>query len=178
LRKAFSFILAALLFCYGCQQKEVIEFRQEELLAVNSYVVEMTVAMEELLPDLQGWIRNYYGDDYPYRYDRERLEWLAQHLVELETIDMYRYAHDYPALRTIQDWEVVAARDDEEWLLLGEELAFALSELYGTSRELIAVITMIIKKDGILDEDESDRVNFIIKAIPPSIQRSRSVLRM
>ena len=178
MRNCFLLILVVLFFSYGCQQQEITESRQEELMAVNRYVIEMTVAMEELMPDLQGWIRIYYGDDFPYRYDRERVEWLAQQLVELETIDLYRYAHDYPSLRAIQGWEVVAVRDGEEWLLSGEELASALSELYGTSHELIAVITMIIKREGILDEEESDRVNFIIKAIPVAIDRSRSVLRM
>ncbi len=170
-------VLAILLFINGCQEERA-EFRQEELVMVNDYVLDITLAMETIMPDLKGWERSYYEESYPYSYDSERVEWLARELVELESIEMRRYLDDFPSLNEIRGWEVVVVREDQEWLLSGEELAAALTELYGTGSELISVVTIIIENEGVLNEDESDRVNVLIETVNPAIERVREILCM
>lgn len=161
----------------GCQP-EVVVVDEEELLAVNSYVEEMSVALldDTLMADLKGWVREYYEDELPLRYDEERREWLAGHRDNLETLrNKHLEGSAFPARETIATWEVLLVRGDHEWLLEGITVIEALDELDLLYGEITAVIEMIIDQDGELDMAQSEQVMALVEKIEPRVEFARTV---
>ena len=166
----------------GClpEEEEEEDFDEAALVAVDSYIREMTAALGDttLRADLLGWKREYYQpDEPPFSYDEERRQWLAEHKEELQAL---RRSHvegaNFPAEEDIADWEVVVVRGEREWMLYGEEVIRALDlvdDLYG---EVIAVIDLIIDNEGELDVPQSERVLELVEIIDPVIEEARSVL--
>ena len=161
----------------GCQP-EVVEVDEAELLAVNSYVEEMSVALldDTLMADLKGWVREYYEDEMPLRYDEERREWLAGHRDNLETLrKKHLEGSTFPTRETIAAWEVLLVRGDHEWLLEGITVIEALDELDLLYSEITEVIEMIIAQDGELDMAQSEQVMDLVEKIEPRVEFARTV---
>lgn len=183
------FIYTAIFICLaltvfaaaGCEpEEEVEEFDQAALEAADRYIVKMGEALKEetLRADLQGWSREYYGDDLPLYYDEERREWLGEHREKLKNLQRSHLdSSDFPAEAEIAEWEVVVVRGENEWLLEGEEVLTGLNTLNELYDEMIAVIDLIIENEGELDMEQSERVLELLDEIDPAVEKARSVLR-
>ncbi len=158
----------------NCEPEEVEEFDREALMAVNEYVKAMTVALLDVIPDLKGWVRDYYEEDLPLRYDEERRQWLAEHLEEIERIGAKRRERAFPADADISTWEVAVVQSDREWLLEGPEALAALEQLQALKAETSAVLRMVIEDEGELDMDQSERVLTLIDRIEPEVEAVRA----
>lgn len=166
----------------GCEpEEEEEEFDQAALAAVERYIVEMGEALKEetLRADLQGWSREYYGDDLPFYYDEERREWLDEHRERLEDLKRsHLESSDFPAEEEIAEWEVVVVRGEDEWLLEGEEVLTGLNTMNTLYDEMLAVIDLIIENEGELDIEQSERVLELLDEIDPAVEKARAVLRL
>ncbi len=168
-------LIAGLLWTAGCQPGEK-EFDEAAFITVNDYVEEMTVAMLDLLPDLQGWIREPYSDNLPLRYGQERLEWLQDHREDIDMIRQRYSGIDYPTTEEIASWQVVMVRGEQEWLLEGAELAEVLGKLDDLGEGLSGALEMIEESVGELDAGQSKQVLTLIDEIEPVVEAVRSVL--
>ena len=168
-------LIANLLWTTGCQPGEK-EFDEAAFITVNDYAEEMTVAMLDLLPDLQGWIREPYSDNLPLRYDQERLEWLQDHREYIAIIRQRYSGIGYPTTEEIASWQVVMVRGEQEWLLEGADLAEALEKLDHLGEGLSEALEMIEESTGKLDTGQSEQVLTLIDEIEPVIEAVRSLL--
>lgn len=175
------FLLAAvavisLLLLAGCEAEEE-EFDERPLIAVNSYVYELSNALLDdlFLADLEGWSREYYEDDLPFYYDQERRKWLAEHGKQLKTVRESHLEDQFPSEEEIAEWEVVVVRGDQEWLLEGDEVNDALQKLGDLYNEVMKVLEMIDETDGELDETQSKKVLEILETIEPRVNEVREV---
>lgn len=166
----------------GCQPQEIEEeeFDRDALMAVDAYLVEMGKALKEetLRADLQGWVRDYYEEDLPLYYDEERREWLDEHRAVLEALkSSHMESALFPEREDIANWEVMVVREEEEWLLEGEEVLSGLDILNDLYNEMIAVISLIIEHEGELNMEQSERVLDLLDTIEPTVAEAKSVLR-
>ncbi len=179
MKKSLCFLLP-LFFVFlppwGCLPEEEEEvFDEAALRAVNQYVEEMSTALRDTIPDLKGWVREYYEEDLPLTYDEERREWLKEHKENIEAVsDKYR-ENDFPTEEEIAEWEVVVVRDQSEWVLEGEEVNAALEKLDELRAEVTGTIEMIDRNDGELDMEQSEKVLELIEDIEPTIEEVRAV---
>lgn len=169
-------MLSVAIVSTGCQP-EPEEFDESALIAVNDYVDEMTTAMLDatLEADLKGWVRDYYEDDLPLRYDEERRQWLAEHAENLERIHGRHRNSGFPADELIASWQVVIVRGENEWLLEGSEALGALENLEALYRELLDVIKLIVESAGELSMEQSERVLELIDDLEPRVYEVREV---
>jgi len=169
-------VAVAALFVSGCAEEVVEEeFDDAALLAVDQYVEEMTEAVLDVKPDLQGWIREPYQEDLPLRYDEERIEWLGEHRDRLTELDSRYREGDFPADEEITAWQVVVVRGDKEWLLKGNEVLEALNRLDQLTGEVSGAIEIIEVTGGELDMDQSEEIIELIDKIEPVVEQIRGV---
>lgn len=178
LKKVFLSICVLLLIAVaaGCQP-EPEEFDESALITVSDYVDQMTTALLDstLEADLKGWVRDYYEDDLPLRYDEERRQWLAEHGENLETLYGQHRSSGFPADEEIAGWQVVVVRGENEWLFDGAEALGALEKLEALYRELLGVIGMIVESTGELSMEQSERVLELIDDLEPRVYEIREV---
>ncbi len=165
----------------GCvEEEEEEEFDQAALVAVDSYIFDMTAALSDstLRADLQGWTREYYEpDEPPFHYDEERRQWLSEHKEELEGVrQKHLQGSDFPAEEEIVQWQVIIGRSGRERLLEGEELVEGLNKLEALYIEMTAVLEMIATSDGELNMEQSERILELLEDIDPVVREVRSVL--
>jgi hypothetical protein len=160
----------------GCQP-EVVVVDEAELLAVNSYVKEMSVALldDTLNADLKGWVREYYEDELPLRFDEERREWLAGHWENLEVLqNKHLQGSTFPDRETIATWEVVLVQGENEWLFEGTAALEALDQLDLIYSDVTQTIEMIIASEGELDMAQSEQVISLVEEIEPRVESVRA----
>ncbi len=178
LKKTLMIVLLSLMiaFAAGCQP-EPEEFDESALIAVNDYVDEMTTALLDstLEADLKGWVRDYYEEDLPLRYDEERRQWLSEHGENLETLYGRHRNSEFPSEEKIADWQVVIVRGENEWLLEGSDALGALENLEALYRQLLGVIAMIVESAGELSMEQSERVLELIDDLEPRVYEIREV---
>ncbi len=178
LKKILLIILIFVLIAFmaGCQP-EPEEFDESALIAISDYVDEMTTAMLDatFVADLKGWVREYYEDDLPLRYDEERRQWLAEHAENLEQLYGRHRNSGFPADEEISGWQVVIVRGESEWLLEGSEALGALEKLEVLYRELLGVIGMIVESAGELSMEQSEWVLELIDSLEPRVYEIREV---
>ena len=168
-------LVAGMIYAAGCQPEEK-EFDEMAFVTVNDYVEEITAAMLDLLPDLQGWIREPYSDNLPLRYDQERREWLQDHRENIEMIRQRYSGIDFPDAEEIASWQVIVERGEQEWLLEGADLAEALGKLDNLRDQISAVLEMIEEGAGELDSGQSEQVFKLINEVQPVVEAVRLLL--
>ena len=179
---AFPAVLIGILLLFGlaagCEpEEEEPEVDEAALVAINNYVQEMTALMPEVKIDLQGWSRDpHSADDMPFEYDQERRNWLREHKEKIEAVREEHLDADFPDEEEIAAWDVIIVRGDREWELDGVKWLEALDQLEDLSGEVTAVIGMILKEEGELDQEQSERVLELIEQIEPEIEEVRSVI--
>jgi hypothetical protein len=172
-------LISGLTLSAAACQPEVEEFDEEELIAVSAYVEEMAAALtdETLKADLQGWVREYYEDDLPLRYDQERREWLGEHLTKIESVRNRHLDQSFPDPANIAEWQVLVVREDQEWLLEGSEVLGALEKLDSLVDDLIGTLEMIEQNEGELDMVQSEQVLELVEKIEPETSGVLEVFR-
>jgi len=161
MKKAPVILLAALFFLLpaGCAApEEEEEFDTSALVAIEEYIDELTMALIDTAPDLLGWVRTPYSDNLPLVYDSERIEWLEDHLTELEAIHSRRMGSGFPTEEEIAGWEVIVIRGGSERLLLGAEVLEILGRLEVLYGEVHEAIELIAVNEGELDLARSEQV--------------------
>jgi len=172
----YLLLTALLLISAGCQP-EVVEVDEAELLALTEYAEEMTVALlaDTLNADLKGWVREYYEDELPLRFDEERREWLAGHQENLEVLqNKHLQGSTFPDRETIATWEVVLVQGENEWLFEGTAALEALDQLDLIYSDVTQTIEMIIASDGELDMAQSEQVISLVEEIEPRVESVRA----
>ena len=174
---AFLLLLILMTTGFACEGEEPEVVDEASLLALNSYVREMCLTLQDgtLRADLKGWVREYYEDDLPLYYDEERREWLGEHLGRLEEVyTSHRRAASFPSDEEIASWSVYLVQGETEWLLEGTEALAALGRLDDLYGEMTAVASMIIDNDGELDLSQSERVLALLESLDSEIEAVRS----
>lgn len=172
----YLLVIALWLVTAGCAPA-VVEVDEAELFALTEYVEEMTVALldDTLNADLKGWVREYYEDELPLRFDEERREWLAGHQEKLEALyDQHLQGSVFPDRETITVWEVVLVQGENEWLLEGLAALEALDQLDLIYNDITQTIEMIIANDGELDMAQSEQVISLVEEIEPRVASVRA----
>jgi hypothetical protein len=172
----FLLLVALLLLLAGCQP-EVVLVDEAEMLALTEYVEDITVALldDTLNADLKGWVREYYEDELPLRYDEERREWLAGHRENLEALQSkHLQGSNFPTRETIATWEVVLVQGGNEWLFEGTAALEALDQLDLIYSDITQTIEMIIANEGELDMAQSEQVISLVEEIEPRVESVRA----
>jgi hypothetical protein len=172
----YLLLATLLLMPVGCQP-EVVEVDEAEMLALTEYVEEMTVALldDTLNADLKGWVREYYEDELPLRYDEERREWLAGHRENLEALqNKHLKGSNFPERETIATWEVVLVQGGNEWLFEGAAALEVLDQLDVIYSDITQTIEMINANDGELDMAQSEQVISLVEEIEPRVESVRA----
>lgn len=160
----------------GCSEEVVEEeFDQADLVALDQYIEEMTGALLDLKPDLQGWIREPYQEELPLRYDEERIGWLKEQQGKLAEIDNRYRNGDFPTDEEIAAWQVVVVRGEKEWLLEGSEVLAALDKLEQLKEKVKGTIEMIKTSGGELNMEQSEEVLVLIDDMEPAVGEIRVV---
>ncbi len=169
-------LCATFLVAAGCLPEEEEEvFDEAAFKAVNEYVREMSMVLRDTIPDLRGWVREYYVEDLPLTYDEERREWLREHKENIEAVRNKFRENDFPTEEEIAEWEVVVARGEQEWMLEGKEVNAALDKLDELRLEVTGTIEMIERAEGELDMEQSEKVLELIEEIEPVVEEVRAV---
>jgi len=175
-------VIIAALVCFSAaceifETEEEEEFDRAALIAVDSYIKEMTYALSDstLRADLKGWSRDYYEDDSPpFYYDEERREWLGEHKEEIAALrKKHLEGGNFPSREEVLEWEIIVVRGEQERLLYGEEVIEALDSLNSIYDEVIGVIRMIIESEGDLNEQQSERVLYLLEDLDPALDEVR-----
>jgi len=168
-------VLILLLLCLSGCQEPVVEVDPEELNLIDHYVEELTLSLLDLEPDLMGWIREPYSENYPLKYDEERIAFLEEHLKNIRAIRELRQNETFPDESTILQWQVIVVRGSEEWLLEGPAVVNALSRIETLGDRVEQAISMIVDSEGTLDPAQSDLVLALIEELPLEIEEIREV---
>ena len=167
-------LLIAVCFTTGCQEP-VIEVDPVELSLIDHYVEELTLALLDAEPDLLGWVREPYAENYPLQYDEERINLLVGHLEKISRIREKRQAETFPPEEIIAKWQVIVVRGSDEWLLEGPVIVKALDRLEELSDRLEQSIKLIVDSEGILDDEQSETIITLIDELAPTVEDIRAV---
>ena len=167
-------LLIAVCFTTGCQEP-VIEVDPVELSLIDHYVEELTLALLDAEPDLLGWVREPYAENYPLQYDEERINLLVGHLEKISRIMEKRQAETFPPEEIIAKWQVIVVRGSDEWLLEGPVIIEALGRLEELSDRLEQSIKLIVDSVGILDVEQSETIITVIEELAPTVGDIRAV---
>ncbi len=171
---ALTIIFALMVLASGCAE-EAEPLDEAKLEILDSYTIEMSPALLDVVPDLEGWVRKPYSDNLPLVYDQERVEWLQEHAEKITGIRTRNLDRGLPAYNEIADWEIVVVRGEQEWLLNGPGLAAALEDFDRVVYETVALIELIAEEDGELNMAQSDRVLELIERLEPVVDNLRAV---
>jgi hypothetical protein len=167
-------LLIAVCFTAGCQEP-VIEVDPEDLNLIDHYVEELTHTLLDVEPDLLGWVREPYAENFPLKYNEERIILLAGHLEKISRIREKRQAETFPPEEIIAKWQVIVVRGSDEWLLEGPVIIEALGRLEELSDRVEQSIKVIIDSEGSLDEAQSENIIALIEELSPTIEDIRAV---
>ncbi len=160
----------------GCTPEEPEPLDEGRLEAIDEYAIEMSEALLDLLPDLEGWVRIPYSDNMPLVYDQERIEWLLEHGQKIERIRNRYFDGSFPTYIEIREWDIIVVRGEREWQFDGEEVSAALEQFDGAVAEAMDLIELIERNDGELDMPASERVLSLLEAVEPAVEELRYAL--
>lgn len=167
-------LLIAVSFTAGCQEP-VIEVDPEDLSLIDHYVEELTLTLLDVEPDLLGWVREPYAENFPLQYNEERINLLAGHLGKISRIREKRQIETFPSEEIIAKWQTIVVRGSDEWLLEGPVIIEALGRLEELSDRVEQSIKLIVDSEGTLDDEQSETINTLIEELAPTIEDIRAV---
>lgn len=176
-----KFTISVIILTCLCLSTLVISCRtaeadEEALFLIRNYIKETTIALENVQTDLQGWCREPYSDNVPLRYSHQRRQWFEEHKVQITKI-MNNYPDGaFPPTEVINQWRVLVIRGEEECLVEGPKLAWALNELHSLSSEALALLQIIISSDGELNMEQSEQVFRLIEKLEEQIKEIKAVI--
>jgi len=158
----------------GCREPD-LEVDSEDLSLIDQYIEELSLALLDVEPDLLGWVREPYSDNYPLKYSEERIILLTEHLKIIQQIRKQRQKDTFPDEDIIAKWRVVVIRGSNEWFLEGPAVVDALTRLAMLSDRVEQAIALIIDNEGKLDADQSQLVVTLIEELAPEIEAIRVI---
>lgn len=167
-------LVIASCFMAGCQEP-VVEVDPADLNLVDHYVEELTLALLDLEPDLMGWVREPYAENFPLKYNKERIVFLVGHLRKINQIRETRQTESFPSTVLMAQWQVIVVRGSEEWFLEGPAIVDALGRLEDLSDRVEQSINLIVDSEGILDLEQSEIVVNLIDELAPTVDEIRAV---
>ncbi len=168
-------MLMIMMTCLAGCQEPVIEVDPEDLSLIDQYVEELSQALIDVEPDLLGWVREPYSDNYPLKYNEERIAIIAEHLEKIRQIREQRQKDTFPDQDIIAKWQVVVVRGSDEWFLEGLAVVDALDRLEMLCARVEQACAMIIDSEGMLDAEQSQFVVTLIEELTPEIEAIRVV---
>jgi len=165
-----------MLFCCltGCEEP-VVEVDPADVSLIDHYVEELTLALLDVEPDLLGWVREPYSENFPLTYNEERIALLAGHLDIINRIRDKRQKEGFPPETVISEWQVIVARDGDEWFLEGPVVVEALARLEDLSDRVEMAIETIIEQEGTLDVEQSNGIITLLEELAPEVDEIRAV---
>ena len=158
----------------GCEEP-VVEVDPADVSLIDHYVEELTFTLLDVEPDLLGWVREPYSENFPLQYNAERIALLAGHLEIISRIREQRQKEAFPAEAVISEWQVIVARGSDEWILEGPVVVEALARLEELGDRVEKALEVIIDHDGTLDVEQSERVITLLEELVPAVEEIRAV---
>lgn len=167
-------LLIASCFMAGCQEP-VIEIDPADLSLIDSYVEELTLTLLDVEPDLLGWVREPYSENFPLQYNEERIALLTGQLVKINRIRETRQIESFPSEVLMAKWQVIVVRGSDEWFLEGPAIVDALGRLEELSDRVEQSINLIVDSEGVLDVAQSEMIINLIEELPSTVDAIRAV---
>ncbi len=166
--------LPMMTYLAGCREPD-IEVDPEDLSLIDHYVEQLSLALLDVEPDLLGWVREPYSDNFPLKYNEERITLLTEHLKIIRQIREQRQEDTIPDEDIIAKWRVVLVRGSDEWFLEGPAVVDALARLAMLSDRVEQAIAIIIESEGKLDTDQSQFIVTLTEELAPEIEAIRVI---